>query len=129
MESGGDTPIDTSTDFEGLSARLRTQSANAPGSDTDRVTIRSLADVSTDSLSNLLEAAETDDADGTVDPLVFVVSLANAARLTEREFDIDGIDDLEEALGRPVQVEDGLPDDTICCWRRTQSRAPNRSSR
>jgi len=111
MGSSSDTPIDESTDFEELSARLRTQSAEAPGSDTDRVTIRSLEDVSTDSLLELLEAAEND-SNGAGN-LVFVLSRANVELLTEREFDIEDVADLESELGRTVQVEAEMPDDTI----------------
>lgn len=111
MGSSSDAPIDTGTDFEELSARLRTQSEEAPGSDTARVTIRSFEAVSSDSLSELLEAAENDStAPGN---LVFVLSRANAELLTEREFDIDDVDELEDVLGRTVQVEDEMPDDTI----------------
>ncbi len=38
--------MDSSTDFEELSARVRTQSEDAAGSDTERVTVRSLEEVS-----------------------------------------------------------------------------------
>ena len=108
MGSSSDAPIDTSTDFEELSARLRTQSSEAPGSDTERVTIRSLEAVSEDSLTELLEAEESE---GTAPgELVFVLSRANAELLVEREEDVD---DLEDALGCTVQVEDEMPDDTI----------------
>ncbi|NUB89769.1 hypothetical protein HTZ84_19220 [Haloterrigena sp. SYSU A558-1] len=111
MGSSSDTPIDAATDFEELAARLRTQSDNAPGSDTERVTIRSLEGVTADALSELLEAEESE---GTAPgDLVFVLSRANAELLVEREFDIDDVDELEDALGRTVQVEDEMPDDTI----------------
>ncbi|ELY53678.1 hypothetical protein [Natronolimnohabitans innermongolicus] len=111
MSARSDEPIDAATDFEELAARLRTQSDRAPGSDTDRVTIRSLEDVRTDSLVELLEAAETDhDAPG---DLVFVLSRTNVERLLEREFDTDDVDELEDRLGRTVQVEGEMPDDTI----------------
>ncbi|WP_121741773.1 hypothetical protein [Natronorubrum halophilum] len=111
MGSSHDTPIDASTDFEELSARLRTQSEKAPGSDTARVTIRSLEEINADSLSELLEAGENDASDPS--DLVFVLSRTNAELLTKREFDIDDVDELEDVLGRTVQVEDGMPDDTI----------------
>ncbi|SDK83368.1 hypothetical protein [Natronorubrum texcoconense] len=111
MGSSHDTPIDAATDFEELSARLRTQSSDAPGSDTARVTIRSFDEVSADSLSELLEAGENDAADPS--DLVFVLSRANAELLLEREFDIDDADELEEVLGRTVQIEGEMPDDTI----------------
>ncbi|AEH38094.1 hypothetical protein [Halopiger xanaduensis] len=109
--TSGDPPIDTGTDFEELSARLRTQSDNAPGSDTERVTIRSLDEISADSLSTLLEAEESE---GTAPgELAFVISRANAERLLERDFDLDDVDELEDALGCAVQVEDEMPDDTV----------------
>ena len=109
--TSSDAPIDTSTDFEELSARLRTQSSEAPGSDTERVTIRSLEDVSADSLSNLLEAEESE---GTAPgDLVYVLSRANAELLVERDFDVDDVEELEDVLGPTVQVEDEMPDDTI----------------
>lgn len=111
MGTRTDSPIDDTTDFEELSARLRTQSANAPGSDTERVTIRSLEAVRTDSLSELLEAAETDSTAPA--DFVFVLSRTNADRLADRESEIDEVDDIESALGRTVQVEEGMPDDTI----------------
>ena len=111
MGSSHDTPIDAATDFEELSARLRTQSSDAPGSDTARVTIRSFDEISADSLSELLEAGANDAADSS--DLVFVLSRANAELLLEREFDIDDADELEDVLGRPVQIEDEMPDDTI----------------
>ena len=111
MGSSHDTPIDTTTDFEELSARLRTQSSDAPGSDTARVTIRSFDEISTDSLSELLEAGANDAADPS--GLVFVLSRANAELLLERAFDIDDADELEDVLGRPVQIEAEMPDDTV----------------
>ena len=103
--------LDAETDFEELTARVRTQSQQAPGSDTERVTIRSLEAVRSDSLATLLEAAESEH----VEPgdLVFVLSRANAELLCEREFDIDDVDELEDVLGRRVRVEDEMPDDTI----------------
>ncbi len=49
-----------STDFGDLADHVRTQSADAPGSDTERVTIRSLESLDTDALADLLEMAETE---------------------------------------------------------------------
>ncbi|MDF9744623.1 hypothetical protein [Natrinema salsiterrestre] len=103
--------IDAETDFEELTTRIRTQSQQAPGSDTERVTIRSLEDVSADALATLLEAAESEHLEPGA--LVFVLSRANAEQLVERESDIDDVDDLEEVLGRRVRVEDEMPDETI----------------
>ncbi|WP_247002862.1 hypothetical protein [Halosolutus gelatinilyticus] len=103
--------IDAETDFEELASRIRTQSADAPGSDTERATIRSFDAVSSETLEALLEAAESE----SVEPgsLVFLISRANAELLIEREYDIDDVEELSAVLGRPVQVEDGMPDDTI----------------
>ncbi|WP_408957159.1 hypothetical protein [Natrinema sp. 74] len=99
------------TDFAELAARARTQSADAPGSDTERVTIRSLEAISADSLATLHEATESN----RVEPgePVFVLSRANADLLLERDAEIDDVGDLESALGRPVRVEDDMPDDTV----------------
>ncbi|TYL38392.1 hypothetical protein CV102_11295 [Natronococcus pandeyae] len=103
--------MDTSTDFEELASRVRTQSEDAAGSDTDRVTIRSFQELDPDALSELLEAAEP----GVDEPgsLVFVLSRANAELLLEREYDLEDVEELEDELGREVQVEDEMPDDTI----------------
>lgn len=103
--------LDAETDFEELTARVRTQSQQAPGSDTERVTIRSLEGVSADTLANLLEAAESEHTEP--GELVFVLSRTNAELLCERDFDIDDVGDLEDVLGRRVRVEDEMPDDTI----------------
>ena len=103
--------MDESTDFEELASRVRTQSEDAAGSDTDRVTIRSFQELSSDTLSELLEAAEPD-ASEPGSP-VFVLSRANADLLFEREHDLEGIDDLETELGREIRVEESMPDDTI----------------
>lgn len=111
MSSDTEQPFDAATDLAELSSRLRTQSARAPGSDTDRVTIRSLEAVAPDELTDLREAAETDhDAPG---EFVFVLSRANAELLTEREFDLEDVDALADRLGRPVEVAGEVPDDTI----------------
>lgn len=107
----GVSTMDTSTDFEELASRVRTQSDDAAGSDTDRVTICSFQELDPDALSELLEAAEP----GADEPgsLVFVLSRANAELLLEREHDLDDVEELEDELGREVQVEDEMPDDTI----------------
>lgn len=102
--------IDGETDFEALAERVRTQSGAAPGSDTARVTIRSLEEVRQETLAELLETAEADATDP--DSLVFVLSRTNAELLVDRS-SLEGPDDLEGTLGRPVQVERGMPDDTI----------------
>ncbi|MFC4439539.1 MULTISPECIES: hypothetical protein [Natrialbaceae] len=113
MKDAADGPstMDTSTDFEELASRVRTQSKDAAGSDTDRVTIRSFQELNPDALSELLEAAET----GADEPgsLVFVLSRANAELLLEREYDLEDVAELEDELGREVRVEEGMPDDTI----------------
>lgn len=111
MTASADAPIDPSTDFTELCATLRTQSDEAPGSDTERVTIRSLEDVSPGSLAELRETAEND-ATRPAD-LVYVLSRANAELLLEREFEIGDVDELAGVLGRTVQVEAAMPDDTV----------------
>ncbi len=64
--------MDSSTDFVELASRIHTQSCDAAGSDTERVTIRSLESVDPDSLSTLLEVAENDGA--APSDLVFVLA-------------------------------------------------------
>lgn len=103
--------MDASTDFEELTSRVRTQSEDAAGSDTNRVTIRSFQELNSDALSELLEAADGESVDQGA--LVFVLSRANVELLLEREFETEDIDELETKLGHPVQVEDEMPDDTI----------------
>lgn len=103
--------LDAETDFAELTARVRTQSQQAPGSDTDRVTIRSLEAVRADTIETLLEAAESEHLEPGA--LVVVCSPANADLCVDREAEIDDVDDLRSALGCGVQVESGMPDDTI----------------
>ncbi|WP_293029804.1 hypothetical protein [Natronococcus sp.] len=103
--------MDESTDFEELASRIRTQSQDAAGSGTDRVTIRSFQELESDALSELLEAAETDAPEP--GSLTFVLSRANAELLCEREADLEDVDDLEDELGREIRVEEAMPDDTI----------------
>lgn len=100
-----------STDFEELASRVRTQSEDAAGSDTDRVTIRSFQELVPDALSELLEAAESDASEP--GSLVFVLSRANAELLCEREGDLEDVNDLEDELGREIRIEEAMPDDTI----------------
>ncbi|RQG96455.1 hypothetical protein [Natrarchaeobius chitinivorans] len=103
--------MDSSIDYEELTARVRTQSKDAAGSDTDRVVIRSLDTVDPDALSTLLETAESEEvARG---DLEFVLSRANVDRLLERESEIDDRAELEDRIGRPIRAEAGMPDDTI----------------
>ncbi|ELZ05072.1 hypothetical protein [Natrialba aegyptia] len=92
------------TDFAELADRVRTQSADAPGSDTERVTIRSLESLDADALSALLEMAETDH-DRPAE-LVFVLP----TDATEAD---SSVAELEDALGHPVRVEESLPNDTV----------------
>lgn len=103
--------MDEDTDFEELIDRVRTQSEDAAGSDTDRVTIRSFQELTSDSLSELLEAAESDASEP--GSLAFVLSRANAELLCEREDDLEDVDDLENDLGREIRVEQGMPNDAI----------------
>ena len=102
--------IDSSTDFEELASRVRTQSSDAAGSDTDRVTIRSLDAVEPETLMTLREAVEGDVPPGDG---VFVLSRANLELLLEREHDVDDREELEDRLGHPVQAEEAMPDDTV----------------
>ncbi|MDG5820107.1 hypothetical protein [Natronococcus sp. A-GB7] len=108
---GGVGTMDESTDFEELASRVRTQSEDAAGSDTDRVTIRSLDELDADALAELLEAAEPNASEP--GSLAFVLSRANTDLLLERETDLEGVEDLETELGREIRVEKGMPDDTI----------------
>ncbi|WP_323171974.1 hypothetical protein [Natrialba sp. PRR66] len=99
------------TDFAELADRVRTQSADAPGSDTERVTIRSLESLDADALSALLEMAETDH-DRPAE-LVFVLPTdATEADSSVAEADLS-VAELEDALGHPVRVEESLPEDTV----------------
>ena len=109
--ANGSSSMDASTDLEELASRVRTQSDDAAGSDTDRVTIRSFQELDSDALSELLEAVDGDTVEQ--GSLVFVLSRANAELLLEREYDLDDVDELEDELGREVRVEDEMPDDTI----------------
>ncbi|GAB7019409.1 hypothetical protein [Halostagnicola sp. A-GB9-2] len=104
--------MDSSTDFEELSARMRTQSEDAAGSDTERVTIRSLEEVSYDGIKSLLEVYAVENTD--TEDLVLVLSSLNAELVFETdEADIDDTEDLEDRLGHEVRVEEGMPEDTI----------------
>lgn len=103
--------MDESTDFGEVASRARTHSEKAPGSDTERVTIRSFDALDPDSLSELVQAAEGSAPDP--GSLVIVLSEANAELLLERETDGDDVADLEERLGREVRTEEGMPDDTV----------------
>ncbi|ADD05075.1 uncharacterized protein Nmag_1499 [Natrialba magadii ATCC 43099] len=94
------------TDFTDLADRVRTQSADAPGSDTERVTIRSLESLDTDALADLLEMAETEH-DRPAD-LVFVLPQPPTDLAADASPEA-----LEDALGRTVRVEEELPDDTV----------------
>ncbi|WP_049928209.1 hypothetical protein [Halopiger goleimassiliensis] len=105
------TGIDSSTDFEELASRVRTQSSDAAGSDTDRVTMRSFDDLDLETLTTLLETAESE---GTPPgDLVFVLSRANLELLLEREDDVDEREDVADRLGHPVTAHESMPDDTI----------------
>ena len=95
--------------YERLVDRLRTQSKTASGSDTDRVTIRSLDDVTVEAMTELLEALNDEVDPGTAE---YVCSPAVAERVFA-EGDVDDVDALEERLGRPVRTDEGMPDDAI----------------
>lgn len=97
-------------DFERLAERIRTHSGEASGSNTERVSMRSLEEVSYESLRELLEALEGED----VDPgaCVFYLSPTNAEAALEGS-DPEDVEALEERLGRDVRVEESMPDDTV----------------
>ncbi len=91
-------------DFEGLVERLRTQSSVASGSDTERVRIRTLDDVTVEGLCELPGALDTDVDVGACG---FYLSPPNAdAAAEDRET-------LEDRLGHPVTVDDGMVDDAV----------------
>lgn len=106
----------SSVDFDRLVETLRTQSKAAPGSDTGRVTIRTLESVSVDALAELLSALEdrTETGAENVDPAAIGVYLSptNAERMLEAEDESD-FDALEERVGRPIHVESAMPEDAI----------------
>lgn len=102
--------MDTNHDYERLVEEIRTQSASAPGSDTERVTIRSLGDADYDAMTELLEALEGEAVDP--DALEFVLSPENVERVLDGS-DAEDAEELEDLLGRTVRVEDGMPDDTV----------------
>jgi hypothetical protein len=106
---GTETNVDAD-DFDELAERIRTHSGEAPGSDTERVTMRSFDEVDYEALRELLEALEGED----VDPgaCVFYLSPANADRVLEDLEDGD-VEALEDRIGREVRIEESMPDDTI----------------
>lgn len=102
--------MDEIDDFERLTERIRTHSHEASGSDTERVTMRSFDEVSDESLRELLEALDGED----VDPgaCVFYLSPTNAERALEGA-DVEDVEGLEDRLGRRIEVEESMPDDTV----------------
>lgn len=102
--------MDRAADFERIAERIRTHSTEASGSNTGRVTIRDLDEVSYESLRELLDALDEEN----VDPgaCVFYLSPDNAEKALEG-VDADGVDALEERLGRDVRVEESMPEDTV----------------
>ncbi|WP_207591392.1 hypothetical protein [Halomontanus rarus] len=112
VDSDSESDTDIHADFDELVENVRTQSSAAPGSDTDRVTIRSLEDVSYDGLRELRSALEGEGED--VDPgkLAFYLSPTNAERVLE-DADATDFEALEEQLGQRVRVEEGMPEDAI----------------
>ncbi|WP_331236021.1 hypothetical protein [Natronorarus salvus] len=91
-------------DYEGLVERLRTQSSVASGSDTERVWIRTLDDVTVEQLRELPEALDTDVDIGACS---YYLSPSNANAATEDRAA------LEDRLGHPVTVEDEMVDDAV----------------
>lgn len=102
--------MDEIDDFERLTERIRTHSHEASGSDTERVTMRSFDEVSDESLRELLEALDGED----VDPgaCAFYLSPTNAERALEGA-DVEDVEGLEDRLGRRIEVEESMPDDTV----------------
>jgi len=90
-------------DFETLVDRLRTHSSDAAGSDTERVRIRTLDEVDTEGLRRLSDAL-----DAGVDPgnFRYYLSPSNADAAGDGET-------LEDRLGHPVTVDDGMVDDAV----------------
>lgn len=103
-------PPVTDADYERLVDRIRTHSGDAPGSDTERVTIRTLDAVDVASMIELRDALSDEDAaPGAAE---FVLSPDTAGRVLEGA-PADDVEALAGRLGRPVRVEDGMPDDAI----------------
>jgi hypothetical protein len=102
--------MDAIDDFERLAERIRTHSGEASGSDTERVTMRSVDEASYEALRELLEALEGED----VDPgaCVFYLSPGNAERVLE-EMEGEDVEALKDRIGRDVEVRESMPDDTI----------------
>lgn len=97
-------------DFGRITERIRTHSTEASGSNTGRVTIRDLDEVSYESLRELLDALDEENVDPGV--CVFYLSPDNA------DAAVEGLDDgtveaVEERLGRDVRVEESMPNDTV----------------
>lgn len=103
--------MDESTDFEALVENVRTHSSTAPGSDTERVSIRTLESVDEDGVTELVSALETEESVDRGDLAVFA-SPSNADRLLE-SVDAGDREALESTLGHPVRVEGGMSDDAI----------------
>lgn len=90
-------------DYEALVERVRTHSAEAPGSDTERATIRSLDSADVEELLELRDAIDDEAQAG--GELEFVLSERLADEVSE--------DDLADRLGTPVRTESTMPDDAI----------------
>lgn len=97
--------MDDDPDYEGLVERVRTHSAEAPGSDTERVTIRSLDSADVEGLLELRDAID-DEAEARRE-LEYV--------LPRKIVEDDGgsADDLADRLGSPVRAVPGMPEDAI----------------
>ncbi|WP_247731147.1 hypothetical protein [Halovivax limisalsi] len=100
-------------DYEELVDRIRTHSSDAPGSDTERVTIRTLESADPDALGEL-RAAIDEEAIESAD-LTYVLSRSTASSVRDGGAGADGdhADALEERLGTPIRVADGMPDDAV----------------
>lgn len=94
-------------DYEAIVDRIRTHSAEAPGSDTERATIRTLDSADVEALHELRDAID----DAAAGNLEFVLPERIADEVGDGE---DGdAEGLADRLGTPVRTEAGMPDDAI----------------
>lgn len=103
-------PTMGAVDFEGLVERIRTQSLDASGSDTERVTLRTFDEIDYEAMRELLGALEDED----VDPgeCVFYLSPTIADEVVGSS-GVGSREELEDRLGRPVRAEEGMPDHSV----------------
>lgn len=97
-------------DFEAVVERVRTHSSRSPGSDTDRVTIRTLRSLEGDALAELAGALEGEAVDS--GSVAYYLSPVNGEQLLEAE-GLESFEPLEGRLGHPIRIETGMPDDAV----------------